>query len=762
MSSIFAAMRAKNPLRIEMDEVYQQYSSSTNSTVQGSLQSQIDSMTFDEPAIITNEDDLDLELEDLFHVDDDEINNEYRKKMEEHILEAGDEVLFPKEGPRDSINQHSLSHLSYSSSFKTREDKFVYDFPAKLNCSFENHSLANYANPKFANHILSSSHVSEFVKSHAGVPIDVKKVIDFLNLKLTHVTSKTPILYFEETETSSYGMPNFTSLDGLESLLGITLYRAELIEYAPFDENTKRKTIIQTKLYYFHRNPLDSDTDERITKYLSDTNQKVNNKPVKVPLSKLWWESENKIRVGTVKWDTTRKFGFVASRIDERLRGAIYNGDYFNLWCGFPLYNKADFVDEETKDYGNKVMQTYLRHLSQVCNHNKQHMRHHISWIARVLNEPGVLTEQAAAYCGDMGTGKSLLLQLHVALAGPHGFMVPKGSKCLTDKFYQTNFHRKILVGSDEFRTKTSDEMDQFKNFITNPELTKEKKYQQPESGFNTANYILTFNPPFDNIMIDPGQSNRRFHFIESNPEYLMTDRKGQDTIYTEQFKDIIDIIKDKHQTALKVIDYFYRKIYKYQLFNYQQGYAPPSVAMDKQLDTRLDSFECFMKESILQESFDFDPLRVKDFSWEQQHISGDILYTKKYTSYMKSNPFNRTMKMIPQSEFISRFNFYQKENQQIDHNNLFEIKQLQSIQEFKRLFISSNRLTTNYFENQKSTKKVILPLTNRQIKQIQRKRSNIERTKQKSKKARIDNNNKIDKNQRNLNQFCINMNNSD
>ncbi len=640
--------------------------------------------------------------------------------IEEQILNCSKSVMFPD--PNSEPQQYSLSALekpkqnfnSYSFEF---DERLLIDSPKSLN-------VYSLNDPRYRSYVFNPSHLRLLLEPYKnGSPVDIEELLKWMNFKFYHIGEKSKtVLYFAFSSVINIGQPGYLKNEKeLDDLIGGNVL---------YTQTVMPKDIKSSHTLYFYLNP----ESLLVKEYLAKENLIAVKKPRQIKVSKFWWDNPDKITCGSVRSIYNQPFGPVGLEAMDKGNAKKYNinENYFNLWSGFPYYGK------KIKDHklANDIIYTYLTHLYNVCNGEKDHMYHHLSWVSHVINNPGERTEQCPFLIGKQGTGKSLLLSLYAELMSPHSIIVAR-SKSLLDKFFMSNLQHKIIVCVDEFRTHTREEFDQLKNNITCPLIHIEPKYHQATTNKNICNYIMSANPPNDQLHIETGETNRRFFLQESNPVYkLIDDNTKKPTEYSENIEKIIRIVStdpiEKRKSYFEILDKFFRLLYKNDLFEYDRCRYPPSKVMDRMLTNRFDSFEQWIKECIIQQSFSLHSV-LQTPQWDTQNVSLNHLYNSCYSIFTSNNKFER----IQKSDFITKFNIYQTPENIFEITDSSSIKSLSPIEKFKEIFISHNKLTKNYFEHI-SALEVVPTMITRKSKRMEN-FANLRNKKQKTKPFDVD-----------------------
>jgi len=184
---------------------------------------------------------------------------------------------------------------------------------------------------------------------------------------------------------------------------------------------------------------------------------------------------------------------------------------YKNLFNGF----KADRIKiNDVVDYTK--IKPILDHMKLVfCNNNDEHYQYFLKWIAQTICHPEKRPQVGLVfYSKDHGTGRnSFTNYLGTHIFGIDLYVTTRGTERIFTKFNSILRNCMLLV-IEEASGEIKKFMEDFKNLITEPYFTIEKKNIDPTPAKNYVNPILLTN----NInILDIDDKDRRFAIFESS-----------------------------------------------------------------------------------------------------------------------------------------------------------------------------------------------------------------------------------------------------
>lgn len=237
-------------------------------------------------------------------------------------------------------------------------------------------------------------------------------------------------------------------------------------------------------------------------KYVMDKDM---NKSLK--LIKLWKGDEG----GSVTaFDALQKF---MSKF--AIKGVRFNSDEENVFTTFQgfKYNVLDKVNDE-------MIVPFLKLVKEgICDNNDEVYEYVISWIARLIQNPGIKNETAIVLKGLQGTGKNTFTEAICELLS--GYSAPNVTEIseLTGQFNSV-VENKMLIILNELKNCGEDRMANFnslKSIITDKTIRINEKNQPRRRAENIANFIFCTNNAFP-VKIEVGD--RRYVVLHVNGKF--------------------------------------------------------------------------------------------------------------------------------------------------------------------------------------------------------------------------------------------------
>jgi hypothetical protein len=182
------------------------------------------------------------------------------------------------------------------------------------------------------------------------------------------------------------------------------------------------------------------------------------------------------------------------------------NKSIWNLWEGFSVKAKKGDVS------------LFLKLVSSLCNHNEEHIKYFLDWMAHMVQKPWELPEVAVVLRGAPGTGKGTLLRilgaftnhyLHLSSARP---LVGNFNGILASAFLV--FCDESIFGGDKQAEGT------LKTLITEKEHSINEKNEKEFMIENYKRFIFASN---EDWAAPVGTGDRRYFVLDCSDEY-----KGQ------------------------------------------------------------------------------------------------------------------------------------------------------------------------------------------------------------------------------------------
>ena len=204
------------------------------------------------------------------------------------------------------------------------------------------------------------------------------------------------------------------------------------------------------------------------------------------------------------------------------------------LVCPDNCYNM--YQKYEWEEYGGVAdgdTQWFLDFLKIMVNNDSDSYAYVLPWIAHIIQLPGIKTETLLAFVGSEGIGKSTLIRILMKLFGQKKVMETNNPEnTIFGRF--ANWSDKTLCVLNDFNPAETRgaQREMFKQFITEVNLTREKKGIDSYETQNYTNFIVTANTY--NI-VHKTEDSRRYMAIEVSNE-----KKG-DFAYFDDLNKCID-----------------------------------------------------------------------------------------------------------------------------------------------------------------------------------------------------------------------------
>jgi hypothetical protein len=162
--------------------------------------------------------------------------------------------------------------------------------------------------------------------------------------------------------------------------------------------------------------------------------------------------------------------------------GTLDAGRNFNLWRGWGM--KAD-------QYGH--CELFLDHIRDVlCDGDANLFDYIIQWLANMIQTPEDKPGTALSFRGGQGSGKGAFVRYIAPMLGPHLLRLA-GSDQLLGRFNDA-LAAKLIVFVDEAWLGNRPGVERLKSFITEDEITVERKYVSAFAIKNCARFVFATN----------------------------------------------------------------------------------------------------------------------------------------------------------------------------------------------------------------------------------------------------------------------------
>lgn len=302
----------------------------------------------------------------------------------------------------------------------------------------------------------------------------------------------------------------------------------------------------------------------------------------------------------------------------------------YNLWTGFSC--------ESSEGNKHEILLDHI--LKNVCAGDLEHYTYLISWLARLVQEPGSPGQVAVVMRGKRGTGKGFLVKQVGALFGRHYLQV-SDSKHLTGTF---NAHLRdvvLLFGDEAFFAGDKRHEATLKTLITEDTMVVEGKGIDAESAMNYVHLFLASNADW---VVPAGLDERRFFVLE------VGDDQRQNTKY---FKDMQAVMDDG---GLENLLHF---LLSYDLSEFEVRKVPQTKALQDQkiLSMGVDLqwfYERLRDGRMLPAHQSWTPKVVREALY-MEYIRDSQLSRKGYGSHTLTSFTKFIAQCCPKGQLISK-----------------------------------------------------------------------------------------------------------
>ena len=238
---------------------------------------------------------------------------------------------------------------------------------------------------------------------------------------------------------------------------------------------------------------------------------------------------------------------------------------YYNLWIDFDAHR---FKLDENNPTGDNIVNLWKEMLNNLIP-EKQAIEYLEKFIAHLFQKPADRTRTFITLVGGEGSGKNTITELIKYMVGEEKYYeTPNLAKLLdTDKYKHTEGTNNniFFILNEVSGLDTRLYSDKFKSFITDNNLSYEKKGIQEKKTTNCNHTILLTN----HRNIDDGNG-RRDYIIDTTDFYM---QKENEYFHYNFFKNIIGVDETRRKTAnLKVLYNYFMNIdienYRFDKFN--------------------------------------------------------------------------------------------------------------------------------------------------------------------------------------------------
>jgi hypothetical protein len=219
------------------------------------------------------------------------------------------------------------------------------------------------------------------------------------------------------------------------------------------------------------------------------------------------------------------------------------NVGYYNMWNGWSVEPKKG------------EWPLFRQHIDLLANHNVEHARYIVQWLAETVQHPDRPIGVAIAFRGSPGTGKSTFGRWFGSLFGCHFLHLDSESRMLGR--FNAHLHQAILVLADEAVWAAGKQgLGALKRMITEPTLAIERKGIDTITVKNLIHMLVASN---DDWVVPVGLDDRRFAVFTVSKQHAR-DTKFFGAVHDELFKKgglaalLYDMLAYKSDVDLKDI----------------------------------------------------------------------------------------------------------------------------------------------------------------------------------------------------------------
>jgi hypothetical protein len=222
------------------------------------------------------------------------------------------------------------------------------------------------------------------------------------------------------------------------------------------------------------------------------------------------------------------------------------NENTYNLWSGFAIEKKIDYIDNIDYENDEHIIK-FKNHLLILHNNNIEHTKRGIDWVAHKIQYPAIKIESALVYKGEEGSGKNTFTDIIKNIFGSKlYFESGNAADEIFSKFSVAGKHKLINVINESSGKDNTKHWEKIKHMITTHNQWYEIKGVTMFEMKDLRDFVFLTNNDF---CLPINNRQRRFFPIETSEEL-----KGN----CEYFKDFYTTIVEN--------DYALRKIYQYLL----------------------------------------------------------------------------------------------------------------------------------------------------------------------------------------------------
>ncbi|WP_143516213.1 primase-helicase family protein [Pseudomonas sp. B10(2017)] len=165
------------------------------------------------------------------------------------------------------------------------------------------------------------------------------------------------------------------------------------------------------------------------------------------------------------------------------------NPEMFNLW-----YERKKTMCPPNLNATPESIEIFVKHLLYLADDDEVVVMYFLNWLATLYQTPEIKIPSAFLFYSKLGgVGKSMLFKLLAQVFGP--IMVGTCSgRALTKSFDDVTEHKRLLFINEMARSEKADGYENFKNMISEEQVSFEGKGRAAKDIVNITHYIVTTN----------------------------------------------------------------------------------------------------------------------------------------------------------------------------------------------------------------------------------------------------------------------------
>ena len=323
---------------------------------------------------------------------------------------------------------------------------------------------------------------------------------------------------------------------------------------------------IDGEVITFVKKIYDVHADKYILVHINQYNMKGMLKSIK-----LWDNDEKKITA----WDV-----FEENMFNLTIKGIKFNSHDTDILSVFQDF-KYDYLDT----YDIDIINDFLSLIREViCDNNEEMYKYVVSWIANIIQNPGLKNETALILKGLQGTGKNTFTNVICELLAGYAAMNITDISELTGNFNSV-VESKMLIVLNELSNCSNGKQINFntlKSIITDNTIRINEKNQPRRTAENVANFIFITNNSFP-VKIEAGD--RRYVVMSVNAKH-----KGDIEYFTKLHKSFTKEFYDN------LLTYFFY----YNINDFNPRNIPMSEAKQDIIEASCSEFDEWINNHYL------------------------------------------------------------------------------------------------------------------------------------------------------------------